>query len=39
MPGVIKVEGNLDRAGLEDAFTALIGRHETLRTSFEMVDG
>ncbi|WP_281936822.1 non-ribosomal peptide synthetase, partial [Paenibacillus tyrfis] len=39
MPGVMKVEGPLDRHKLEDAFRKLIARHETLRTGFEMVDG
>ena len=35
----LKIEGRLDRVRLESAFKALIGRHETLRTSFEMVAG
>jgi amino acid adenylation domain-containing protein/FkbM family methyltransferase len=35
----LKIEGSLDQARLERAFRALIGRHETLRTSFEMVEG
>nr|WP_231505345.1 non-ribosomal peptide synthetase [Paenibacillus massiliensis] len=39
MPGSMLVEGQLDRAQLEEAFRQLIARHETLRTSFEIVDG
>ncbi|WP_269079180.1 condensation domain-containing protein [Paenibacillus polymyxa] len=39
MPGVLVVEGPLQADRLEDAFRQLIARHETLRTSFEMVDG
>src|SRR5437667_55865 len=35
MPGVYVLEGNLDREALEDAFRALIDRHEILRTSFK----
>jgi tyrocidine synthetase-3 len=34
MPGVYTFEGNLDRPALEQAFTALIARHEILRTVF-----
>ncbi|MBP1312458.1 amino acid adenylation domain-containing protein, partial [Paenibacillus sp. 1182] len=39
MPGVLTVEGPLQVDRLEDAFRQLIARHETLRTSFEMVEG
>ncbi|WP_231587107.1 condensation domain-containing protein, partial [Paenibacillus sp. E194] len=39
MPGVYAVEGPLATERLEQAFRALIARHESLRTSFEMVDG
>ncbi|SCW30123.1 non-ribosomal peptide synthase domain TIGR01720/amino acid adenylation domain-containing protein [Paenibacillus tianmuensis] len=39
MPGVMTVEGALDRERFEDAFRQLILRHEALRTSFEVVDG
>nr|WP_267497724.1 non-ribosomal peptide synthase/polyketide synthase [Paenibacillus farraposensis] len=39
MPGVMTVEGELDRTRLEAAFRQLIRRHETLRTSFDVVDG
>ena len=38
MPGVLIIEGNLDRVGLTDSFKALVKRHEALRTSFEMID-
>ena len=36
--GALIVEGEFDRARLEDAFKTLINRHESLRTSFEMKD-
>ncbi|WP_193373336.1 condensation domain-containing protein, partial [Paenibacillus polymyxa] len=39
MPGVLTVEGPLQADRLEDAFRQLIARHETLRTSFEMLEG
>ena len=39
MPAVMEIEGELDRNRLERAFQTLIGRHEALRTSFELVDG
>ncbi|MGX1571884.1 amino acid adenylation domain-containing protein, partial [Paenibacillus terrae] len=39
MPGVLTVEGPLQTDRLEAAFRQLIERHETLRTSFEMVEG
>ena len=39
MPGAMTVEGQLDIGRLEQVFNELIKRHETLRTSFEMVDG
>ncbi|KPV61396.1 hypothetical protein QJ48_00270 [Paenibacillus sp. A3] len=39
MPGVILLEGALDRKRFEEAFRGLIRRHETLRTGFELVDG
>lgn len=37
MTGVRIVEGKLDRFRLENAFRQLIKRHETLRTSFEVM--
>ncbi|WP_270168683.1 non-ribosomal peptide synthetase [Paenibacillus sp. SYP-B4298] len=39
MPGALLLEGSLERERLEAAFHALIARHETLRTGFELVDG
>ncbi len=39
MPMVMTLEGELDKAKLEYAFSKLIQRHEALRTSFELVDG
>ncbi|MCP1131784.1 amino acid adenylation domain-containing protein [Paenibacillus polysaccharolyticus] len=39
MPGVLLVEGTIDRSLLEKAFRGLIARHETLRTGFEIVQG
>ncbi|WP_036724871.1 condensation domain-containing protein, partial [Paenibacillus forsythiae] len=39
MPGVMTVEGALDRERLEETFRRLIRRHESLRTGFELVDG
>ncbi|MGG1640084.1 amino acid adenylation domain-containing protein, partial [Paenibacillus sp. NRS-1782] len=39
MPDVLTVEGPLQADRLEEAFRQLIARHETLRTSFEMVEG
>lgn len=37
VPFVLHVQGRLDVARLENAFTALIGRHESLRTTFHMI--
>ncbi|KJB85423.1 hypothetical protein AZ66_24720, partial [Paenibacillus sp. E194] len=39
MPGAYTIEGVLDANRLEQAFCGLIARHESLRTSFAMVDG
>ncbi|TYP76738.1 non-ribosomal peptide synthetase [Paenibacillus methanolicus] len=39
MPIALRVEGELNRARLEQAFQSLVERHEVLRTSFEMVEG
>ncbi|MEO1098826.1 MAG: condensation domain-containing protein, partial [Bacteroidota bacterium] len=38
MPQVVKLEGKLDRARLQAAFGQLIDRHESLRTTFKVVD-
>ena len=37
-PSVFKVEGKIDKEKYESAVKALIRRHETLRTSFELKD-
>ncbi len=39
MPGAVMIEGGVDGLKTETAFKKLIKRHETLRTSFEMMDG
>ncbi|WP_281887482.1 non-ribosomal peptide synthetase [Paenibacillus sp. YYML68] len=39
MPNALRMEGPIDSDGLEQAFRTLIERHETLRTSFEVVNG
>jgi len=39
MPGIMIVEGSIDRINFAEAFQKLVRRHETLRTSFIMVDG
>ncbi|MEY9095024.1 amino acid adenylation domain-containing protein [Paenibacillus sp. RC84] len=36
VPFALRLQGRLDVARLEDAFTALIRRHESLRTTFHM---
>ncbi|WP_152392877.1 type I polyketide synthase [Paenibacillus guangzhouensis] len=36
VPFALRVQGRLDATRLEDAFTALIERHESLRTTFHM---
>jgi len=38
MPSVMAIEGELNRNRLEGAFKKLIKRHESLRTSFEIVN-
>jgi len=39
MPLTVVLEGKTGKEKLEDSFKALINRHESLRTSFELVDG
>ncbi|WP_249725487.1 non-ribosomal peptide synthetase [Paenibacillus dendritiformis] len=39
MPVALQLEGTLDKVRLEAALQALISRHESLRTSFIVVDG
>ncbi|HEX3045918.1 MAG TPA: amino acid adenylation domain-containing protein [Bacillota bacterium] len=39
IPGVIKMKGKVDPGKLDQAFQTLVRRHESLRTSFELIDG
>ncbi|MCK4258505.1 MAG: non-ribosomal peptide synthase/polyketide synthase [Halanaerobiales bacterium] len=39
MPLVMLIEGELDRESLENAFKKLVQRHDSLRTSFTIIDG
>ncbi|MFX3646303.1 MAG: amino acid adenylation domain-containing protein [Paenibacillus sp.] len=39
MPMIFEIEGELSAERLEEAFISLIHRHESLRTSFELVQG
>lgn len=39
MPFAMRLDGPLDTGRLQEAWHQLIGRHETLRTTFEVVDG
>lgn len=39
VPQAMIIEGKLDLKRMEDAFRKFIDRHESLRTSFELVDG
>ena len=39
MPAVVRISGPLDVQALENSFQAVVERHETLRTTFEEVDG
>jgi len=38
MPKIMIIEGMLDKERLEEAFKKLIKRHDSLRTSFEIID-
>ncbi|WP_370963939.1 non-ribosomal peptide synthase/polyketide synthase [Amycolatopsis sp. cg9] len=38
-PTALRLRGELDTAALDRAFTALVARHESLRTTFATVDG
>ena len=37
--GLLRLDGDLDVARMERAFTAVIARHEALRTAFRLIDG
>lgn len=37
-PGAVIIEGKIDKVQFENALKMLLERHETLRTSFEMID-
>ncbi|MCK4258700.1 MAG: non-ribosomal peptide synthase/polyketide synthase, partial [Halanaerobiales bacterium] len=39
LPGAFFIEGEMDIARFEVTFSALVERHESLRTSFELVEG
>jgi amino acid adenylation domain-containing protein len=39
MPASLLLEGRVDRAAIDLAFAALVRRHESLRTTFTVVDG
>lgn len=39
MPGIMLIEGKLDKLRFEQAFRELVDRHESFRTSFHMIDG
>ncbi|MCE7996681.1 MAG: non-ribosomal peptide synthase/polyketide synthase [Roseivirga sp.] len=39
MPNVFRLEGELDKNHIQNVFEQLIARHESLRTSFELLDG
>ncbi|MBA3947793.1 MAG: amino acid adenylation domain-containing protein, partial [Herpetosiphonaceae bacterium] len=38
IPATLRLEGQLDEAALEHSFSALVTRHEVLRTTFPLVD-
>ncbi|GCE22083.1 hypothetical protein KDK_58830 [Dictyobacter kobayashii] len=39
MPGIVRLAGNLKRTALEQSINAVLARHESLRTTFKVVDG
>ena len=39
MPSILEIHGNVDVERVQEAFQALIDRHESLRTHFEAIDG
>ncbi len=38
IPAAVRISGSLDTAGLERAINVIVERHESLRTTFELVD-
>ena len=39
MPALLRLQGKLDVTALEQSFTYLVQRHESLRTTFDVLDG
>ena len=39
LPRIVKLEGSLNKEHLKEVFTKLILRHESLRTSFKLING
>ncbi len=39
LPSAVRLTGNLDIAALEETFTEILRRHESLRTTFAIIDG
>nr|WP_159102356.1 non-ribosomal peptide synthetase [Caldalkalibacillus mannanilyticus] len=39
MPGAVAIDGRITREGIENIFTSLVARHESLRTSFMIQEG
>src|SRR5262245_13765163 len=39
VPVLLRLEGSLDRGRLRDAFCQMIRRHESLRTTFRLING
>lgn len=39
IPGALRLQGRLDEAALRRALDRIVARHESLRTTFELVDG
>lgn len=39
LPGAVRLKGSLNVAALEESFNEIVRRHETLRTTFETVEG
>ena len=39
LPGIMSVEGRINKVAFENAFVQLVKRHETLRASFDFING